>query len=115
MGHSRSAASSSWSLANARIALHTGSLDATQLAFFIGFPMVFLSPAFGPRELLTGWIKPLSALNPVTYLIEASRHLILDGWDASAIGKAALAVVVVGAITLTLATTALRNRARSSS
>lgn len=104
-----------WSVAWAgvalSIALKTGSLDATQLAFFIGFPMVFLSPAFGPRELLTGWLKPLAAINPVTYLIEAARSLILVGWDAAVIGAALFAVAVVAAITLTLATLALRSRA----
>ncbi|MBC7644095.1 MAG: ABC transporter permease [Thermoleophilia bacterium] len=102
-----------WAGVALTIALRTGSLDATQLAFFIGFPMVFLSPAFGPRALLTGWIRPLSALNPVTYLIEASRHLILVGWDSAALGKAALSVVIVGSITLTLATSALHHRARA--
>lgn len=104
-----------WSGVGLTIALRTGSLDATQFAFFVGFPFVFLSPAFGPRELLGGWLATASRYNPVTYLIEAVRSLILDGWDGAVLARAATAIVLVAAVTLTLATRALRSRARATS
>lgn len=102
-----------WSGVALTIALRTGSLDAVQLAFFVGFPIVFLSPAFGPRELLNGWMGTFAAVNPVTYLIEACRHLILHGWDTMLWLKAMLAIIIVGSVTLTLASRALSGRVRT--
>jgi ABC-2 type transport system permease protein len=99
-----------WSGVALAIALRTGSLDAVQLAFFVGFPIVFLSPAFGPRELLDGWMAAAASANPVTYLIEAARYLILDGWNFAAWLHALLAILIVGTITLTLAALALTRR-----
>ncbi len=103
-----------WSGVALTIALRTGSLDAVQLAFFVGFPMVFLSPAFGPRNLLGGWMSTLSSWNPVTYLIEGARHLILVGWDTEIWLRGVLAILLVGAVTLTLASRALAGRVSTS-
>lgn len=108
-----------WSMAWAgialTIALRTGSLDATQLAFFIGFPIVFLSPAFGPRELLGGWMQRFASVNPVSYLIESTRGIILTGFNAGDFALALLAVAGVGTITLSSAMHALRRRTRAAS
>lgn len=95
------------------IALRTGSLDATQLAFFVGFPFVFLSPAFGPRELLPGWLAAVAAYNPVTYLIEATRDVLLTGVEPGSLARALAGVAVFGAVTLSLAARAVRLRARA--
>jgi ABC-2 type transport system permease protein len=60
------------------------------------FLSVFLSVAYAPREALTGWLRHISNVNPVTYLIEASRAAELSylGWDELWKGAAAVAIMV---------------------
>jgi ABC-2 type transport system permease protein len=60
------------------IALKTRSAAATNSGGLIFFPLLFLTPNFVPRELLTEPMEIAATLNPVTYLMEALRSLILD-------------------------------------
>lgn len=94
------------------IALRTGNAQASQAGFLIFFPLLFLSPAFAPKEIFDGWLKVLATINPVTYILEGMRSLVLDGWHWEAIGKALAAIVGLGAFTQTLVLTALRYRVR---
>ena len=94
------------------IALRTGNAQASQAGFLIFFPLLFLSPAFAPKEIFSGWLQALATINPVTYILEGMRTLILEGWDWEAIGKALAAIIGLGAFTQTLALTALRYRVR---
>ena len=40
------------------------------------FIATFLAPVFVPLELLNGWIKVVSAVNPITFILEAGRGLL---------------------------------------
>jgi ABC-2 type transport system permease protein len=83
------------------IALKTRSAAATQSGTLIFFPLLFLTPNFVPRELLTRPMEIAATLNPVTYIMEAARSLILEGFDWAALGRG---FVVVGlALALMLA------------
>jgi ABC-2 type transport system permease protein len=62
------------------IALKTRSAAATQSGSLIFFPLLFLTPGFVPRDLLTRPMEIAASFNPVTYVMEALRSLILDGW-----------------------------------
>jgi len=42
------------------------------------------------------WLQALNAVNPISYVIEACRPLMITGYDWGAIGAALLAIVVVG-------------------
>ena len=92
------------------IALRTGSPAAVNASFVLFFPFAFLTTAFAPAEALTGWLGTVADFNPVTYLLAALRSLLYGGWDAGALGQGLLAVLGVGAITQTLALSALRAR-----
>jgi ABC-2 type transport system permease protein len=92
------------------IALKTGNPIAVNNAFLLFFPFAFLTTAYVPQEQMTGWLAMAADYNPVTYLLAGMRTLILQGWDASALGQAFLASGIVGAISFTLAFTALRGR-----
>jgi ABC-2 type transport system permease protein len=59
------------------IALKTRSAAATNSGGLIFFPLLFLTPNFVPRDLLTEPMEIAATLNPVTYLMEALRSLIL--------------------------------------
>jgi ABC-type multidrug transport system permease subunit len=47
-------------------------------------------------------------VNPVSYLVDGMRALMLDGWQWGTIGEAFLAAAAVGAVTLPLAVQAFR-------
>jgi ABC-2 type transport system permease protein len=92
------------------IALRTGSPQAAQAGFLIFFPLLFLSPAFAPKDVFAPWLEFLATINPVTYILEGMRELVLVGWDWQAIGAALASIVALGAFTLTMTLLALRSR-----
>jgi ABC-2 type transport system permease protein len=92
------------------IALRTGSPQAAQAGFLVFFPLLFLSPAFAPKEVFAGWLEFLATINPVTYILQGMRHLILEGWSWGSVAGALGSIAALGALTLTLALSALRWR-----
>jgi ABC-2 type transport system permease protein len=94
------------------IALRTGSPQAAQVGFLVFFPLLFLSPAFAPTEAFAGWLEVLATINPVTYILEGMRSLVLEGWDWEALTYAVLAIIGLGCVTITLTLLALRSRTR---
>jgi len=105
-----------WSLAFSgfgyAIALKTGNPGAVNSTFLLFFPFLFLTTSYVPRSQLTGWLHTVAAWNPVTYLLEGMRSLVSSGWGAARLGEALLAVVAVGALSMTLCFSALRARLR---
>ena len=83
------------------IALKTRSAAATQAGGLVFFPLLFLTPNFVPRDLLTRPIEIAATFNPVTYVMEACRSLILEGFDGAALAKGG--AVIVGSAVLMLA------------
>jgi ABC-2 type transport system permease protein len=94
------------------IALKTGSPAAVNASFVVFFPFYFLTTAFAPLEALSGWLEAVARLNPVTYLLDGLRALIIEGWVWSEIAKGLGAIAVLGAISQTLAFLAMRGRLR---
>ena len=94
------------------IALKTGNPAAVNTSFLLFFPFVFLTTLFVPREAMTGWMATIVVFNPVTYLLDALRSLIVIGWDVDAIWKGIACTAAVGAVSGTLALLALRGRTR---
>ena len=93
------------------IALRTGNPTAVNNSFLLFFPLVFLTPAWMPRDSLSGWLAAIAAWNPVTYIIEGLRTLVI-GWDGAALGKTMAAIGGIGALSQYLAFSALRSRTR---
>jgi ABC-2 type transport system permease protein len=79
-------------------ALLTKSEQATSTISLLLFPLMFISTAFVPQALMPGWMQVVNDWNPVTYLIEAMRALMVTGYDWGAIGKAVLALAILGAL-----------------
>jgi ABC-2 type transport system permease protein len=84
------------------IALKTRSAAATNSGGLIFFPLLFLTPNFVPRDLLTRPMEIAATFNPVTYLMEALRSLILEDLVWSKIAYGFLVVAVLGALMLVL-------------
>jgi ABC-2 type transport system permease protein len=79
-------------------ALLTKSEQATSTLALVMFPLVFMSTAFVPEPLMPGWMQTVNRWNPITYLIEAIRALMVTGYDWSAIGAALLAMAILGVV-----------------
>jgi ABC-2 type transport system permease protein len=105
-----------WSLAFAgfgyAIALKTGNPAAVNSSFLLFFPFLFLTTSYVPRSQLSGWLDTVAGLNPVTYLLEGLRSLVMEGWQADALGKGLLAILVLGTISMSMCFAALRGRTR---
>jgi ABC-2 type transport system permease protein len=91
------------------IALKTRSAAATNSGSLIFFPLLFLTPNFVPRRLLSRPMEVAATYNPVTYIMEALRSLILKHLEWSAIGRGYAVVAVFGAAMITLNVRAIRN------
>lgn len=93
------------------VALRAGSGEAVQGFFPLFFVLLFLSSAFFPRDLIEqDWFRTIATYNPVSYMVEGIRSLVITGWDAGALlpsfGVAAGAI----ALFLALSSRALRTR-----
>ena len=91
------------------IALKTRSAAATNSAGLVFFPLLFLTPNFVPRNLLTHPMEIAATINPVTYVMEALRSLILQDlvWSKILLGYGV--AVVLGAVMLVLNVRLIRN------
>jgi ABC-2 type transport system permease protein len=103
-----------WSLAFSgfgyAIALKTGNPAAVNSSFLLFFPFLFLTSSYVPRDQLSGWLGTVAAWNPVTYLLDGLRSLVVGGWQWGELGQALLAVAVVGTVSMSLCFAALRGR-----
>jgi len=61
---------------------------------FLSLPMIFLSSALVPLVAMPAWMKTLALFNPMTWVIDAVRPLILSGWS-QAIPQVAIAIGVL--------------------
>jgi ABC-2 type transport system permease protein len=79
------------------IALKTRSAAATNSGGLVFFPLLFLTPNFVPRDMLTRPMEIAATLNPVTYVMEAMRWLVLEdlAWEPLARGFGVVAVLGV--------------------
>jgi ABC-2 type transport system permease protein len=94
------------------IALRTGSPAAVNSSFLLFFPFAFLTTSFLPLEALSGWMATAARYNPVTYLLDGLRVLIMEGWVWREIFRALLAIAGVGLVSFLLAFVALQQRVK---
>jgi len=92
-------------------ALRLGSGEAVQGLFPVFFVFLFISSMALPLDLIqTQWFHDVASANPVSYLLQAFRSLLIEGWNLGdlALGFAIAAAVL--AVGMTAATAALRTR-----
>ena len=93
------------------LALRTGSGEAVQALFPLLFVTLFLSSMNMPRNLIEiDWFRTVATINPVSYLIEGMRSLIITGWDAEALALGFGLGLAVAAAALVAASLALKGR-----
>jgi ABC-2 type transport system permease protein len=93
------------------LALRFGTGEAVQGIFPLLFVTLFLSSSSLPRNLIKAtWFRDVATYNPVSYLLEGLRSLVITGWDAQALALGfgfALALLVVA---LGLSQSAMKSR-----
>lgn len=91
------------------IALKTRSAAATNSAGLVFFPLLFLTPNFVPRNLLTHPMEIAATFNPVTYVMEGMRSLILRHFHWETIGLGYLVIAVATVLMLALSVRVIRS------
>jgi ABC-2 type transport system permease protein len=92
-------------------ALRTGSGEAVQSLFPVFFVFLFISSMNIPRNLIEAtWFRDLATANPVSYLLEAVRSLIITGWDGEALALGFGIAAAIAAVAMAAASWALRVR-----
>lgn len=92
-------------------ALRTGSAEAVQGLFPVFFVALFLSSMYLPLNLIRAhWFHTIAAWNPITYLLEGIRSLLITGWDGTALLRAF--AIAIGFAIIGIGTSSLALRAR---
>jgi ABC-2 type transport system permease protein len=95
----------------ALLGARTGSAEAVQGAFPLVFVFFFLSSMNLPRNLIdVGWFRTVATWNPISYLIEGLRSLVITGWDPTALARGLGVAVVVLVLSFWAASRALATR-----
>jgi ABC-2 type transport system permease protein len=93
------------------VALRSGSGEAVQGVFPLFFAALFLSSMSLPRNLIeTDWFRTVATWNPVSYMLEAIRSLVIEGWDAEALALGFACAGGLALIAMLAASAALRTR-----
>jgi ABC-2 type transport system permease protein len=93
------------------LALRFGTGEAVQGIFPLLFVTLFLSSSSLPRNLIkAAWFRDVATYNPVSYLLEALRSLVITGWNAQALELGAGFAVAILVIATALSQQAMKTR-----
>ena len=68
-------------------------------------PLFFASNAIYPLSLMPSWLRAVSRVNPLTYEVDALRHLmVVGGSSAFGVGKDFLMLLAAFAVVMVVAT-----------
>ena len=92
-------------------ALRSGSGEAVQSLFPVFFVFLFLSSMALPLDLIqTDWYRAIATANPVSYLLEAIRSLLIEGWNLADLALGFGIAIAVLALGMLAAQSALKTR-----
>ncbi|MFZ0041163.1 MAG: ABC transporter permease, partial [Solirubrobacteraceae bacterium] len=93
------------------LALRFGTGEAVQGIFPLLFVTLFLSSSSLPRNLIKAqWFRDVATYNPVSYLLEGLRSLVITGWDARALALGFGFSIALLVIALGLSQSAMKTR-----
>ncbi len=85
-----------WSGISLAIGLRTKSAETVfGIGGFLTFPLLFMSSALVPPSTMPDWMQSVSAVNPISYAVDAVRALTISGFDW---GKVLAAFGIIGLI-----------------
>jgi len=72
---------------------------------------LFLSSSSLPRNLIgVAWFRTVATYNPVSYMIEGIRSLVITGWDGRALALGFGFALALAVLSLGFASGAIKNR-----
>ncbi len=102
---------SSAGFVNALWMLRAGSGEAVQGLFPVFFVFLFLSSQALPRPLIEqDWFRTVATWNPVSYMLEGIRSVVITGWDRVALERGFAIAIALCVIGILGASRALRTR-----
>ena len=87
-------------------AVVSGSAEQIQGLVAVVLALLFMSSMLMPRNLIDAdWFKTIATYNPLSYLVEANRSLLITGWDAEALalGCGIAAIGLIAALAFAVA------------
>lgn len=97
-----------WSCIGMIAALRTQNARLVQSMFVLVFPFLYLTTSQAPKELLPPTFATIATYNPVTYIIEGTRALVLSNWSNPAIWQGFLVAMILFVIMVALTVRSLR-------
>jgi len=101
-----------WSCIGLIAALRTQNARLVQSMFILVFPFLYLTTSQTPKSLLPHDFAVIATYNPVTYIIEGVRSLVLYGWGTPAIWQGFLVAAVLFVVLVTLTVGSFRKTLR---
>jgi ABC-2 type transport system permease protein len=92
------------------LAIRTGSQEAVAATFPLVFVGIFMSSAFFPTALMSGWFRVVAENNPITWVIDPMRRLVIAGWSTGDAIQAMVVPAVMALVTVCLAVRALHRK-----
>jgi len=93
------------------LALRFGTGESVQAIFPLLFVTLFLSSSSLPRNLIkTSWFREVATYNPISYLLEGLRSLVITGWDAQALSLGFGFAIALLVVSLGLSRSAMKTR-----
>jgi ABC-2 type transport system permease protein len=84
------------------VGMRVDAPEKVQSLFPLIFVFLFLSSMSLPRNLIqTDWFRTIATYNPVSYMVEGLRSLLITGWDGEALALGfgcALGILALGLI-----------------
>jgi len=84
------------------VGMRVDAPEKVQSLFPLIFVFLFLSSMSLPRNLIqTDWFRTIATYNPVSYMVEGLRSLLITGWDGEALALGfgcALGILTLGLI-----------------
>ncbi len=84
-----------WSCLGITFALRTQNARLVQSLFVLAFPFLYITTSQAPKQLLPPAMATMATYNPITYVIEGVRGMVLYGWGDSAIWKGFIVAVIM--------------------
>ncbi len=101
-----------WSCFGMIAALRTQNARLVQSMFILVFPLLYLTTSQSPKSLLPPTFATIATYNPVTYIIEGVRALVLSNWGDPAIWHGAVVSLVLFVFMVTLTVGSFRKALR---
>ncbi len=73
-----------------------------QMSYIVQAVVLLVSGVYYPVDVLPGWLQPLSAISPATYVIRGMRSALMDGADLTVLWPEVWPALVVGVLSIPL-------------